>query len=123
MFLVDTSIWIDHFRLADSDLTARLVRNEVLIHPFIIGEIALGSVASRTGVLRLLGNLPAAVKASDTEVMTFIERHKLANTELGYVDAALLASTALTAGATLWARDKYLRAAAVRCGVSAKGLK
>lgn len=123
MILVDTSIWIDHFRSAEVDLTARLTRNEVLAHPYIIGEIALGSVSNRTEVLRLLGNLPSAVKASHAEVMTFVERQKLAAAGIGYVDAALLAATALTAGATLWTRDKSLRAAAMRCGLAAKGLK
>lgn len=123
MILVDTSIWIEHFRAAEAQLVALLLRNEVLAHPFVIGEIALGSVAKRADVLRHLSNLPAPVAATQVEVMTFIDRHKLSNTGLGYVDAALLASAALTAGAALWARDKNLRAAAVRCGVAAKALQ
>jgi predicted nucleic acid-binding protein len=121
VILVDTSIWIAHFRATEPQLAALLLRNEVLTHPFVIGEIALGSVARRADVLRHLGNLPAAVNATHPEVMVFIERHKLANTGLGYVDASLLASAALTSGAALWARDKTLRAAAVRCGVADKG--
>ncbi len=120
MILVDTSIWIDHFRVADPQLVALLTRNEVLTHPVVIGEIALGSVAKRTEVLRYLNNLPAAVSAQHEEAMIFIERHKLANTGLGYVDAALLASTALTPGAALWSRDKSLRAGATRCGLAPK---
>ena len=119
MILVDTSIWIDHFRSTDEQLAALLMRNEVLGHPFLIGEIALGSVARRADVLRYLNNLPAAVSASHAEVMIFINRHKLANTGLGYVDATLLASAALTTGSALWARDKNLHAAAVRCGIAA----
>jgi len=122
MILVDTSIWIDHFRAADPQLIALLDRNAVLTHPFVIGEIALGNIARRDDVLRHLHNLTAAVNASHAEVMIFIERHKLANTGLGYVDAAILASTAVTAGATLWARDKNLRAAAARCGLAARKL-
>lgn len=118
MILVDTSIWIDHFRAADAQLTALLTRNEVLAHPFVIGEIALGSVARRADVLRHLNGLPAAVSATHDEVMIFIDSHKLANTGLGYVDATLLASAALTPGAALWARDKTLRASAARCGVA-----
>lgn len=120
MILVDTSIWIDHFRAADAQLIALLTRNEVLAHPFVIGEIALGSVARRADVLRHLNGLPAAVAATHDEVMIFIDSHKLANTGLGYVDATLLASTALTPGAALWARDKTLRASASRCGVAPK---
>lgn len=123
MILVDTSIWIDHFRAGEPQLAALLMRNEVLAHPFVIGEIALGSVVRRDDVIRHLNNLPAAIAATHPEVMLFIDRHKLANMGLGYVDARLLASAALTPGAALWARDKTLRAAAVRCGVAAKALK
>lgn len=122
MILVDTSIWIGHFRAVEPQLVALLMRNEVLAHPFVIGEIALGSVARRADVLRHLDNLPSAVAATHVEVMVFVDRHKLANTGLGYLDAALLASAALTPGAALWARDKNLRAAAKRCGVAAKTL-
>jgi predicted nucleic acid-binding protein len=122
VILVDTSVWVAHFRAMEPDLVALLSRHQVLVHPHVIAEIALGSVSNRTAVLHLLGNMPAAVTASHVEVMTFIDRHKLANTGVGYVDAALLASTALTAGATLWARDKNLRAAAVRSRLAAKGL-
>ena len=62
MILVDTSIWIDHFRAAEPQLVALLTGNDVLCHPFVIGEIALGSIANRAHVLRLLANLPAASK-------------------------------------------------------------
>jgi predicted nucleic acid-binding protein len=120
MILVDTSIWIDHFRAADPQLATLLTQNDVLAHPCVIGEIALGSVKRRVEVLRNLTNLPAATVATHEEVMTFIERHGLANTGVGYVDACLLASAALTPGAALWARDKNLRAAALRCGVAPK---
>ncbi|PZO54831.1 MAG: VapC toxin family PIN domain ribonuclease [Alphaproteobacteria bacterium] len=120
MILVDTSIWIDHFRAADPQLADLLTRNEVLTHPAVIGEIALGSVAARAEVLRHLKNLPAALVATAEEVMVFIDNHGLANSGVGYVDASLLASAALTPGAALWARDKKLHAAAVRCGVAAK---
>jgi len=120
MILVDTSIWIGHFRAADAQLVALLTRNEVLTHPFVIGEIALGSVAKRGDVLRYLNNLPAPVAATHDEVMMFIDRHTLANTGLGYVDATLLASAALSPGAALWARDKNLRDAATRSGVAPK---
>jgi predicted nucleic acid-binding protein len=118
MILVDTSVWIDHFRAADQQLVVLLTNNDVLAHPCLIGEIALGSVVKRNDVLRYLNNLPAAIVASHSEVMVFIDRQKLANTGVGYVDACLLASAALTPGAALWARDKSLRAAARRCGVA-----
>jgi predicted nucleic acid-binding protein len=121
VILVDTSVWIDHFRAADQQLVALLSRNEVLAHPFVIGEIALGSVAQRESILRYLNNLPAATTATHAEAMVFLERHKLASTGLGYVDLHLLASAALTPRAGLWSRDKTLRAIAARCGVAPKG--
>jgi len=120
MILVDTSIWIDHFRTSEPQLVSLLSRNEVLSHHFVVGEIALGSVAKRADVLRYMTNLPLSLAATHDEVMTFIDRHQLANTGLGYVDAHLLASAALTTGAALWSRDKNLRAAAARFGVAPK---
>ena len=120
MILVDTSVWIDHFRASDQQLAALLTRNEVLSHPFVIGEIALGSIAKRAEVLRYLTNLQAATAATHEETMIFIDRHKLANTGLGYVDTHLLASVALTQGGALWARDKTLRAAAARLSLTPK---
>lgn len=120
MILVDTAVWIDHFRATDPQLVALLTRNEVLTHPYVVGEIALGSVAKRADVLRYLGNLSSVITATHDETMVFIERQKLANTGLGYVDAGLLASVALTPGAMLWSRDKNLRAAAARVGVAPK---
>lgn len=120
MILVDTSVWIDHLRAADQHLVALLNRNEVLTHPSVIGEIALGSVAKRADVLRYFNNLPKVVAATHDEIMIFIERHKLSNSGLGYVDAGLLASAALTPAAALWSRDKNLRAAATRCGLAPK---
>ena len=114
MILVDTSIWIDHFRTANQQLVALLNRNEVLVHPYIIGEIALGSVAKRADILRYLNNMPAAVGATHDEVMVFIDRHGLANTGVGYVDATLLASAALTPSAALWAQYFGVPAGMVR---------
>jgi predicted nucleic acid-binding protein len=122
VILVDTSVWIDHFRAADPQLVAALNRNDVLTHPFVLGEIALGSVANRATVLRLLANLPAAAPATHDEVMAFIGAHALANTGLGLIDAHLLAAAMLTPGAVLWSRDKTLRAAASRLQIDA-GLK
>jgi hypothetical protein len=119
MILVDTSIWIDHFRAADPQLERLLSQNAVLAHPCVTGEIALGSVAKRAQVLQHLNNLPKAVSAMEDEVMLLIERHALANSGIGYVDACLLAATALTVGASLWTRDKNLRAVAAKCGLDA----
>ena len=120
MILVDTSIWIDHFRTADQKLAALLSQNEVLTHPCVIGELALGSLKQRMQVLRNMNNLPAATIATHREVMAFVDARALANTGVDYVDACLLAATALTPGAALWARDKMLKAHATRCGLGAR---
>lgn len=119
MILADTSVWIDHLRQTDSTLSALLERREILAHPFVIGELALGSLKQRDLILELLRGLPSALVATDEEVQAYIDRHALFGLGIGYVDAHLLAGTALTVGAQIWTRDKRLAAAAARVGVAA----
>ena len=109
MILVDTSVWIDHFRKSDTGLKQLLRREQVVTHPFVIGEIALGHLKNRIVILDSLYNLPAATLASDLEVIKLIDIHGLAGTGIGYMDAHLLASLKLMPGALLWTRDKKLR--------------
>ena len=116
MILVDTSVWVDHFRRSDARLARLLERGTVVMHPFVVGEIACGNLADRGSILGLLRNLPAATMAEADEVLGFIERHDLHGRGVGYVDVHLLAAVALTSGATLWTRDKRLRAAAEDLG-------
>lgn len=116
MILVDTSVWVDHLRRGDTHLAALLENSAVLVHPFIIGEIACGSLADRATVLELLQDLPMAAMAEAGEVLVFIDRHQLHGKGIGYVDAHLLAAVALNHGARLWTRDKRLRAAAQALG-------
>ena len=117
MILVDTSVWVDHLRRGDAQLVDLLERANVVMHPFVVGEIACGSLRDRLSILELLQDLPAAAVADSAEVLGFIERHVLHGKGIGYVDVHLLASVALTEGAKLWTRDKSLRAVAValRC--------
>ena len=119
MILVDTSVWIDHFRAALPDLVALLNKDRVLAHPCVIGEIALGTIRNRVQVLRYLNSLPVAQIAAHHEVMAFVEARRLANTGIGYVDACLLASVALTPGASLWSHDRNVMTQAARCGLGA----
>lgn len=114
MILVDTSVWIDHLREGVQALSDLLETNSVLMHPFVIGELACGNLAFRQEILRLLRNLPTAAKASDSEVLQFIELNKLMGKGIGFTDAHLLAATALTMDASLWTHDKRLRAVARR---------
>lgn len=123
MILVDTSIWIDHLRAGDKVLVALLDSRRVLIHPFVIGELALGNLRQRQAVLAFLRNLPQADKATDHEALQFIERHALAGLGIGYVDVHLLASTLLTAGSSLWTSDKRLSSIAERLGLTDKTLR
>jgi predicted nucleic acid-binding protein len=114
LILVDTSIWVDHLRKGDAHLAALLEGAAVLSHPFVIGELACGNLANRHEILRLLQNLPMAMLAEPDEVLGYIERRRLFAQGIGYVDAQLLAATALTQGALLWTRDKRLLAVAQR---------
>ena len=116
MILVDTSVWVDHLRRGDPQLSALLESASVLTHPFVIGEIACGHLVDRALVIELLRDLPTANVADPDEVLGFIDRHRLHGTGIGYVDMHLLAAVALTDGAKLWTRDKRLRAAAEALG-------
>ena len=120
MILVDTSVWIDHFRRTELELVARLTASEVLIHPMVIGELAVGNLANRANVLADLQSLPFAVAARPEEVLTFIDRNKLAGMGLAYVDVCLLASVKLTPDTSLWTRDRRLEAAAKQVELSVK---
>jgi predicted nucleic acid-binding protein len=108
VILLDTSVWIDHLRQGDAQVASVLQSGLVLTHPFVIGELACGQLKSRTEVLGLLAALPQARVAQDQEVLFFIERHGLMGRGIGYIDAHLLAATALTEDARLWTRDKRL---------------
>lgn len=112
MILVDTAVWIDHFRDGDRQLTELLDRSVVLAHPWVIGELALGNLGARAEILRLLADLPQATIATPPELLALIEHRDLYGIGIGYVDAQLLAATMLTDGATLWTRDRRLHAAA-----------
>jgi len=108
MILVDTSVWVDHLRRGDTALVSLLERSAVVMHPFVLGELACGSLQDRSAVLGLLRDLPAAEVATDSEVLHCIERHALHGRGIGYVDVHLLASVMLMPGAALWTRDRRL---------------
>ncbi|WP_047864047.1 type II toxin-antitoxin system VapC family toxin [Rubrobacter aplysinae] len=112
MILVDTSVWIDHLRSGEQKLYEALETEQVMMHPFVIGELACGNLKDRREVLRLLEDLPAAPTATDPEALEFIERRALMGRGIGYLDVHLLAATVLHSGARLWTRDRRLAAAA-----------
>ena len=117
MILVDTSVWVDHLRRGDPALQARLEAGEVLGHPFVAGELALGNLADRETLLRDLDRLPQALVATTAEVRALVAGERLCGRGLGYIDATLLASARLTPDARLWTRDRRLADAAARLGL------
>lgn len=119
MILVDTSIWIDHLRSSNAALASLLMAGQVLLHPFVIGELALGSVQRRDNLLDVLNCMPRVTVAFDAEVMMFINQNKLYGRGIGYIDAHLLASVRLTPGTRLWSRDKRLSTTAEQLGLLA----
>ena len=120
MTLVDSSIWIDHIRMSDAVLAGLIDRRQVLVHPFVIGEIALGAIRTRAAVLAALGELPSSPIASHAEVVHMIEEHRLYGRGVGYVCAHLLAAARLRRATLLWTRDRRLHAIADELGVAAR---
>lgn len=118
MILADTSVWIDHLRGREAGLAPLLQAGRVLMHPAVLGEIALGTLRQRDIVLRAVAGLPQAVIAMDAEVMLLVDRHALHGQGIGWVDAQLLASVLLTPEARLWTVDRRLAGVADRVGVA-----
>ena len=116
MVLVDTSIWISHFREGNSHLKELLEDESVVCHPFIIGELACVGLKNRKEIISLLKALPQVQTAESDEILQFIESRRLFGTGLGFVDVHLLASALLTK-VLLWAADKPLQRAATKLNI------
>ena len=113
MILADTSIWIDHLRSRDSEMGKQLNQGQIVIHPLIIAELALGSLKNRIQTLALLDLLPRAREAQLGEVRAMIETRRLYSLGIGLTDAHLIASVFLSPSTLLWTKDKQLRKVAV----------
>ncbi|MBV9762535.1 MAG: PIN domain-containing protein [Acidobacteriaceae bacterium] len=120
MFLVDTSVWIDHFRSSNASLRDLLNEGIVLMHPFVMGELACGSLKNRKAVLANLQELPLAISAEHQEVMRLMEQRSLWSKGIGWIDAHLIAS-ALLSGCRLYTLDGKMREAAASARVQARG--
>lgn len=116
MVLVDTSVWVDHLRFGDPQLASLLEDGDVACHPFVIGELACGNLPERTELLGRLNEMPRTDLASQAEVMSMIEAHRLMGTGIGFIDVHLLASARLN-GMLIWTRDLPLRKAAAKLDV------
>jgi predicted nucleic acid-binding protein len=115
--LVDTSVWVDHFRRQNDALVGLLELDMVIVHPLILGELACGTPPARAQTLADIGRLQQAQQASVREVMDFIDSERLYGLGCGLIDLLLLASTLMTPGAELWTLDRRLSALAERFNV------
>jgi len=118
MILVDTSVWIDHFRAADPRLTNLLLDGQVMSHAFVAVELACGNLRRRADVLSLLAELPQLSTITAEDVMRFVDAHSLMGKGLGWVDVHLLTSV-FVSRERLWTRDRRLAEVASRLGVAA----
>jgi predicted nucleic acid-binding protein len=109
LILADTSIWIDHLRAGNKELRKLLNQGQIVIHPSIIAELALGSLRERTQTLALLDLLPQVRMAQLSEVRLMIEARRLYSLGIGLTDAHLIASVFINPSTLLWTRDKRLR--------------
>jgi len=117
--LVDTSIWVNHFRSGNSHLQDLLDNTEVVCHPLVIGELACGNLKKRKEILALLAALPMAPEVDHEEALEFIEINKLMGKGIGFIDVMLLASSRLSA-LPIWTNDSKLKEAAQKLNISYK---
>jgi hypothetical protein len=111
--LVDTSVWVDHFRRGPDLLADRLRGGEVWTHPFVVGELACGILERRREILGLLAALPHAPLLDHQEVLEFVESRQLMAQGIGWIDVHLLASATL-GRIPVWTLDRRLHSAARR---------
>lgn len=123
MILADTSVWIDHLRRSDRQLSAALAANVVLVHPFVVGELACGALPNRATLLAELAALPQAPVVAHAEVLGLVERSALCGSGIGWIDVHLLASALLAGHARLWTRDRRLHAVAEELGIAMHDVK
>lgn len=119
MILADTSIWIDHLRSSNEEMRKQLDKGRIVIHPFLIGELALGSLRDRKKTLAFLDGLPRVQVARLEEVRQMIEIRSLYSHGIGLTDAHLIASILITPFTQLWTKDKALSRIAEALGVHA----
>lgn len=122
MILVDTSVWVEHFRKGVKELEILLIDGDVAIHPFIIGELACGGIKNREEILSLLQALPSSTIIELEEYLHFVGSHHLMGKGIGFVDIHILASAYLDSN-FLWTLDKKLDAIATQMKVSKKQQK
>jgi predicted nucleic acid-binding protein len=118
MIIVDTSIWVDHFRRRQSSLASLIAEGNLALHPYVLGELALGGLPPNGPMIDELMELARPPVASAVETQAFIAWAELAGTGIGYVDTHLLLSARLTVNGRVLTRDKRLHAQAERLGIA-----
>ena len=108
MVLVDTAVWVDHLHTNDEHLSMLLENEQIVIHPMIIGELAMGNLANRQQTLEDFAKLPEISVATHQEVLFFVEHHRLMGTGISYIDAHLLTASVLHGETQLWTRDRRM---------------
>ena len=119
MILADTSIWIDHLRSGNKEMRKHLAQGEIVVHPFIVAELALGSLRERAKTLALLDLLPQVRMPQLAEVRLVIEARRLYSLGIGLIDTHLIASVFINSATLLWTRDRPLRKVAEALGIHA----
>ena len=117
MILVDTSVWIDHFRSAEAAMRTLLVSGQITIHPFVIGELIMGNLTPLDASIAYLSAMPRVDPVSESQLYDCVTKHKLSGTGMGFVDAHLLAAAEQNRGLRIWTRDKRLALHAERVGL------
>ena len=123
MIVVDTSVWVDHFRTGDPHLSELIVRNGIIQHPFVTGEIAVGNLRSRRKAIWGLRTLPRLEPVDEGTLHEFLEAEEMFGTGLGFVDVHLLAATANRDKTKIWTRDRRMKECAERLGLSAENIE
>jgi predicted nucleic acid-binding protein len=120
MILADTSVWVDHFRSPEPALAELVETSQLVMHPFVVGELAMGSLADRKLRLRLWAAMPTLPIVPLQEVLVLVETRRLYSRGIGYPDAGLLAASLVTPNTLLWTRDRRLSDIARELGVQAE---
>jgi predicted nucleic acid-binding protein len=119
VILADTAVWIAHFRADEPEMRAQLSRGNIAMHPFIVAELALGSLRDRERTLAMLERMPQVRVAQLSEVRRMVEAHSLYSKGIGLTDAHLIASALITPFTQLWTRDRRLRNVALALNIDA----
>lgn len=117
VILADSSIWITHFRSGIAAFGTLLDAEQVVTHPFVIGELACGQVPDRGAFLRWLRGMQSAPEATHAETLAFIQGRRIMGRGIGYGDAQLLAACKLGTDIVLWTSDRRLAVIADELGV------